>query len=79
MNTRQIQIFLNFSKIIRQFVRCLVRFENASEDLKLFCFAFCNKNNFMFALTFANLTKRVNQHCRALEIFEENIDLSRIN
>ena len=65
MNTRQIHIFLIFFKVIWQFVwlfTCFVRFMNASLSLKLFCFDFCNKNNFLLALAFAHLTKRVNKH-----------------
>ena len=38
-----------------------------------FCFDFCNKNNFMFAFMFANLTTYVNQHCRALEMLKKTL------
>ena len=74
MNTRQILIFFIFSKVIWHFVwlfTCFVKFVNASVNLKLFCFHFCNKNNFTFLLASANLTKCVNQHCRAWEILKK--------
>ena len=74
MNKTQIPIFFNCSKVIRQFVRlfiCFVKFANASANLKLFCFDFCNKNNFSFSLPLANLTKRVHQHCGTLDFLKK--------
>ena len=66
-----------FSKVILQFVKCLARFENASKDLKSFCFAFCN--NFFFHVYVRKLYKTRKSTLSCIGNFEENIDLSHIH
>ena len=81
MNMRKIQIFFKFSKAIQQFVclfTCFVRVANTVENLKLLKksqnkrrLKKVNKNNFTFTIILATLTKRINLHCRALEILKK--------
>ena len=66
MKMRQYPYFLLFSKAIRQFVQlfmCFVRVVN----LKLFFVLICT---LVEQFHVANITKRMNQHCFALEIMK---------
>ena len=64
---RQILIFQNKTTVCW----IIYMFFKICANLKLFCFDFCNKYNFTFALLFTNLKKCVNQHCRPLEILRK--------
>ena len=81
MNTRRIDIFFRFSKVIDQFVGlflCFVRVANPFVNLKLhLCYITLriyrnqNKKKITFNVQFTNLTKHRNEQLRASEILKK--------
>ena len=68
----RVDLFIKFFWTVFGFY--LVSGKNGSLLFGMFCFDFCNKNNFTFALTFA--TRKSTLCC--IGNFEENIDVSHI-